>query len=129
MKFFKNIIALLICLQLTVPFIVEDSLRLPILVSHFIQHTYNHNGVTLIHFLTDHYLDKHQNEKQDDHGDLPFHSHSDFSSNQNIALNLEIKLFKFIPNYYFKEPQKIAFLQNYFSSSVLLSIWRPPKYC
>lgn len=128
MKFFKNIIALIICLQLTAPFFVKVSLRLPILFSHFIQHTHNQKGATLIHFLKDHYLDKHHNEQQDDHGDLPFHSHSDFSFNQNLAINLEIKLFKFISNYYFKEPQKTAFLQNYFSSNVLLSIWRPPKY-
>ncbi len=129
MKFIKNILTLIICLQLTVPFVVEDSLRLPILVSHFIKHTHNQKDVTLIHFLTDHYLDKHPDEKQDEHGDLPFHNHSDFSFNQNLALNLETKLFKFIPNYYFIEQQKIAFLQNYFSSIALLSIWRPPKYC
>ncbi|MFV8465257.1 hypothetical protein [Flavobacterium sp. LB1P62] len=128
-KFLKNILALIICLQLTIPFVVEDSLRLPILVSHFIKHSHNHRDITLIHFLVDHYLDKHHNENHDEHGDLPFHNHSDFSLHQNLAINLEIKLFKFIPNYYFKEPQKIAFLQNYFSSRVLLSIWRPPKHC
>lgn len=129
MKFIKNIITLAICLQLTIPFVVEDSLRFPILVSHFIQHNHEHSNVTLIHFLSDHYLNNHHDEKQDDHGDLPFHSHSDFSSNQNVAIHLEIKSFKFTPIYFFKEPQKIAFLQNYFSSSVLLSIWRPPKDC
>ncbi|MFV8352981.1 hypothetical protein [Flavobacterium sp. XS2P14] len=129
MNFIKKIVTLIICLQLTVPFVVEDSLRFPILISHFIQHSYNQKDVTLIHFLTDHYLDKHHDEKHDDHQDLPFHSHSDLSFNQNLAINIEIKLFKFIPNYYFKEPQKIAFLQNYFSSRVLLSIWKPPKQC
>ncbi len=129
MKFIKIILTLIICLQLTIPFVVEDSLRFPILISHFIKHTYNQKDVTLIHFLADHYLDKHHDEKHDDHQDLPFHSHSDFSFNQNLAINIEIKLFKFIPNYYFKEPQKIAFLQNYFSSRVLLSIWKPPKQC
>ena len=129
MKFIKNIVTLIICLQLTVPFVVEDSLRFPILISHFIKHTDNQKNVTLIHFLTDHYLDKHPKEKQDEHGDLPFHNHSDFSFNQNLAINIEIKLFKFIPNYHFKEPQKITFSQNSFSSSVLLSIWKPPKQC
>jgi hypothetical protein len=127
-KFIKTILTLIICPQLTIPFVVEDSLRFPILISHFIKHTYNQKDVTLIHFLADHYLDKHHDEKHDDHQDLPFHCHSDFSFNQNL-INIEIKLFKFIPNYYFKEPQKIAFLQNYFSSRVLLSIWKPPKQC
>ncbi|MDI6048970.1 hypothetical protein QLS31_03925 [Flavobacterium sp. XS2P24] len=129
MKFLKSIITLIICLQLTIPFVVEDSLRLPILVSHFIEHNHNHRAVTMVHFLADHYLNKHHDEKHDDHGDLPLHNHSDFSFNQNLAINVEIKLFKFIPNYYFKEPQKIAFSQNHFSSRVLLSIWRPPKNC
>ncbi|MFV8364386.1 hypothetical protein ACNQGO_13490 [Flavobacterium sp. ZT3P35] len=129
MNFIKNIVTLIICLQLTVPFVVEDSLRFPILISHFIQHTDIQKDVTFIHFLTDHYLDKHHDEKHDDHQDLPFHSYSDFSFDQNLALNIEIKLFKFISNYYFKEPQKIAFLQNYFSSRILLCIWKPPKQC
>ena len=129
MKFIKNILTLIICFQLSIPFVVEVSLRLPILVSHFIEHDYNHRSVSLVHFLADHYLNKHHDEKHDDHGDLPFHNHSDFSSNNDLTLNLEIKSFKFVPNYYFKEQQKIAFLQNYFYSRTLLSIWRPPKYC
>ena len=127
MKFIKNILTLIICFQLSIPFVIEVSLRLPILVSHFMKHQDNHRAVSLIHFLADHYLNKHHDEKHNDHADLPFHNHSDFSSIDYLALNLEIKLFKFVPNYYFKEQQKIAFLQNYFSSRALLSIWRPPK--
>ncbi len=118
----------MICLQLTIPFVVKDIICIPILVSHFIDHN-NSRVVTLGHFIEDHYFNKHQNAKHDEHGDLPFHNHSDFSSNQNLVINFEIKFFKFIPNYYYFESQKIAFLQNYFSSRVLLSIWRPPKYC
>ena len=120
-------LTLIICFQLSIPFVVEVSLRLPILVSHFNEHNYHHKAVSLIHFLDDHHLKKHHDEKHDDYGDLPFHNYSDFSTNNDLTLNLEIELFKFVPNYYFKEQQKIAFLQNYFSLRALISIWRPPK--
>lgn len=116
-------------MQLPFPVVVEDALRLPILVLHFVEHGQKQRDLTLFHFLKDHYSNSHPTEEHDDHGDLPFHSHSDFSTNQNAVINFEIKIVKFAPSYYFKEAQKISFLQKHFPSKVLLSIWRPPKSC
>lgn len=124
-KKLKNILILIICLQITIPFIVEGCLRFPVLVSHFFHH--NKDGKSnFIHFLSQHYSEKHHDENHDEHENLPFHNYSN-SFNQTLAINIEIIEFKFARNFIFKEPNKIAFKQNFFQSNVSINIWKPPK--
>lgn len=127
MKKLKNIIILIICLQITTPFVVESCLRFPVLVSHFLHHNNHHGKINFTHFVAEHYSEKHHEENHDEQEKLPFHKHCDCSFNQNLALNFEIIEFKFYRNYNFKEPKKIAFKQNYFQSNVSINIWKPPK--
>jgi len=127
----KNIIILIICVQITIPFVVEDCLRFPVLVSHFLHHNNHHEKINFSHFVSEHYSEKHHDENHDEnhdkHENLPFQKHCDYSFNHILGLNLEIVLIKFQTNYNFKEPKKIAFKQNCFQSNVSLNIWKPPK--
>ena len=126
-KRLKNITILLICLQITIPFLVEDCLRFPILVSHYLHHNNHHEKLNFSHFIAEHYSESHHDEHHNEHENLPFHKHCDCTFNQNLALNLEIFQIKFHANFNFKEPNKIAFKQNFFQSNVSINIWRPPK--
>ena len=82
-KKLKNILILIICLQITIPFIVEGCLRFPVLVSHFFHHNKEHGKSNFIHFLSQHYSEKHHDENHDEHENLPFHNYSNsFRRNQ-----------------------------------------------
>ena len=127
MKKLKNIIILLICLQITNPFVVEGCLRFPVLVTHFLHHNNHHGKINFSNFVSEHYSETHHDENHDEHENLPFHKHCDYSFNQTLALNLEIVQIKFRTNFNFKEPKKIPFKQNCFQSKVSINIWKPPK--
>ena len=127
MKKLQNIIVLIICLQVTTPFVVEGCLKLPVLVLHFLHHNNHHEKLNFAHFVSEHYSEKHHNENHEEHENLPFHKHCDYSFNHISALHLEIQQIKFRANSNFKEPKKIAFKQNYFQSNVSINIWKPPK--
>ncbi|RTY89147.1 hypothetical protein [Flavobacterium sp. GT3R68] len=123
----KNIIIIIICLQITIPFVVEGCFRIPVLVSHFLHHNNHHEKIDFSHFVAEHYSEKHHDENHDEHENLPFHKHCDYSFNQTLVINFEIIELKFYRNVIFKEPKKIAFKQNCFQSNVSINIWKPPK--
>lgn len=127
MKNLKNLIILIICLQITIPFVVEGCLRFPVLVAHFLHHNNHHGKINFGHFVSDHYSEKRHDENHDEHENFPFHKHCNCSINQIIALNIEVLQISIPINFNFKEPKKIPFKQNYFQSNVSINIWKPPK--
>ncbi len=98
MEKLKNIITLLICLQIIIPFVVEGCL--PVLVSHFL-----HN-------------DRIHNESKNH----PFHKYFIDSFNQTLALNLEIVPIKFCPNFNFNGSKTNLFKKICFQSNFSVSI-------
>ena len=129
MKKLKNIVILLICLQLITPSVVEGCFRFPVLVSHFFHHNHNqeHEKINILSFVTEHYSEKHHDETHEEHENLPFHTHLDTSFNQILALNFDIFEFKLQSNFNFKAQKKIEFKQTHFQSNVSIHIWKPPK--
>ena len=97
------------------------------MVSHFLHHNNHHQKIDFSQFITEHYSENQHDENHDEHENLPFHKLFDYSYNQTLALNLETVQFKLRANFNFKEPNKIAFKQNYFQSNVSINIWKPPK--
>jgi hypothetical protein len=105
---------------------------LPFLFQHFAHH--NQQGenekIGFIDFLMKHYTnDRHRDEDPINHEHLPFQNHHvDTNLYQVIATDFEPKTFLFLNQYFsLNKAKQNAFIQEYFPSTILLSIWKPPQ--
>ena len=131
MTFFKKILITFLCIHILLPNqLVQDIVRLPVLVAHFLQHTHTDNHIHFTEFIADHYSDhEHHDKDHDNHNNLPFHNH-DFNFQQCIFNVTVLDIFSTaLPNYGTANSKtKIISRQHFHSSTALSSIWRPPKF-
>jgi hypothetical protein len=134
MSFSKNVIIFFFVFQILFPNDLKNDLAsLPFLFQHFAHHN-QHEGskkMGFIDFLIKHYSDDHhRDEDPKNHEHLPFQNyHVDSNFYQVIAPDFEPKTFLFL-NQYFQMNKTIqtVFIQEYFPSRILLSIWKPPQF-
>ena len=119
------------CLQIVLPnFLLQDILRLPVLVVHYFHHNQSDRHTHFTDFIAQHYShDQHHDEDHSEHSNLPFHHHD---------LNLQLTTYTIaitdiyinsLPCYDILDTKnKITARQHFYSSATIASIWRPPKF-
>jgi hypothetical protein len=126
----KKILLTVLCLQFLFPNdLLQDIVRLPVLVAHYFHHNHAAKHVHFTDFIAEHYSNhEHHNEDHDQHDNLPFHNHG-LHFQQGIFTVTVLEIFQTgIPDYSITNPNdKIIIRQHFYSSTALSSIWRPPK--
>ncbi|MFT3702461.1 MAG: hypothetical protein QM802_08830 [Agriterribacter sp.] len=106
-----------------------EVLRLPVLAHHYLEHVTWDNNKSLFDFLAKHYAAKinHPDDQHHDHQRLPFKSMDCFALQVVItAPQSFFALSKII--LVASEEKNILPDQQYYSSTVLSSIWQPPRF-
>jgi len=102
-------------------------LKIPILISHFIEHKESNSETTFWSYLVHHYEGHEMDEDWETDMRLPFMQPSDTLQILIIPTNF-IKLPK--KNWCFSSDKHIChYKENFIPASPLESIWQPPKYC
>lgn len=109
---------------------LNQLLKLPFMVRHFIEHNEKDKGVGLLNFLCLHYHDHGmKNAKDENDMKLPFKSHENcVSSSLSVFIPAHFEGFvvKLIA---ISEKEQIPYSEDFISSAFLSSIWQPPKSC
>lgn len=109
---------------------LNQLVKLPVLIEHFIEHKEKDDRLSLLSFLNMHYA-QHSSKDADNDKDmkLPFKSHEGCVNSITLA---------FIPNNFEGFSAKPTFVENktysiyyeeFLQSTFLSSIWQPPKFC
>ena len=60
-----------------------ELLKLPLLITHFVEHRTGEEDLSFSHYLENHYADlSHEEDCDNEHGDLPYHHHHGASTDQ-----------------------------------------------
>lgn len=109
---------------------IGQLLKLPTLVSHYFEHDDHEadNNISFIDFVKSHYNDNHKHsdtDKHDEHQNLPFKT---INTNINTVLAFENQ-----STFSFRKPisidvnNTVPFHKEFYTSSVYICIWLPPK--
>jgi hypothetical protein len=127
----KKILLTILCIQFLFPNdLLQDIIKLPILVAHYFHHNHKEKYIHFTDFIADHYSNhEHHDKDHDNHNNLPFHNH-DFNFQQSIFTITVLDVFPIILTNYTEANSKknIMLRQHFYKSSALSSIWRPPKF-
>lgn len=108
-----------------------DTLKIPILIGHYIHHNFKHEPISLSDFLTKHYADaEHKEADKNEHEQLPFqHDCCGYHTSAIVwALNSPLEYTLVLIGKPIN-PKPSIYKQTYFPSNYYSSIWRPPKAC
>jgi hypothetical protein len=106
-----------------------ELLKLPILVHHYFEHEEEHDHISILGFLKEHYAELHKTENKhhaDHHRQLPFktYDHSFLTGNTSIVpsiySNTEALTLTLIKSVSFSKDTS-------FYSHFLADIWQPPR--
>jgi hypothetical protein len=126
----KKILLTVLCIQVLLPNnLLQDIVKLPVLVAHYFYHNHTDKHIHFTDFIAEHYSNhEHHDKDHNNHNNLPFHNH-DFNFQHNISTVSLLDIFQTdIPGYATTNPKnKIISRQHFYSSTALSSIWRPPK--
>ncbi|MDI1233072.1 MAG: hypothetical protein PSX81_02190 [bacterium] len=106
---------------------LHQLLKIPQLVSHFVQHKKVDSQISFIDFLTMHYNDSENEISDKQHDNLPFKSHctivfhSIIAEVVNTGNSIEIDSFFLIKG-------TINYKEAFYTSRLTESIWQPPKF-
>jgi len=127
----KKILLIVLCTQVLLPNdLLQDIVKLPVLVVHYFHHNHTDKHIHFTDFIADHYSDhEHHDKDHDNHNNLPFHNH-DFNFQQSIFTAVLLDIFPSIQSNYSTANRKTKIIsrQHFQSSTALSSIWRPPKF-
>jgi hypothetical protein len=127
----KCISILFLSIYLFTVFQINEFMKLPILVEHFIEHQQENPKLQLWDFLCMHYA--HGEVKDADYDKdmkLPFKSHHSGCSCSVVTFLAPIQSFNFEYNAFFKARKKRSFsYTSSFISNFHSFIWQPPKIC
>jgi hypothetical protein len=127
----KYISILFLSIYLFTAFQVNELLKIPTLVVHFIDHQQENSNLTFFEFLSIHYA--HGEVYDEDYNKdmkLPFKAHSDNCSCNFITFFTPIHHIVFENKTFSKEYKKPQFGYSFlFISNFHSSIWQPPKIC
>ena len=107
---------------------LNQLLKAPLLVEHFIEHREENKHVTLWQFLYTHYVINHGKDADHDKDlKLPFKSHDNCVTGiSNVYLPLSQKN-SILKPLQFLEKKKIGNKDHFLLTSFLPNIWQPPK--
>jgi hypothetical protein len=127
----KKILLTVLCIQVLLPGnLLQDIVKLPVLIAHYFHHTHTGKHIHFTDFVADHYSNhEHHKKDHDNHNNLPFHNH-DFNFHQSIFTATVPDIFPTVSSNYGATNRKIKMIarQHFYSSAALSSIWRPPKF-
>lgn len=104
-------------------------LKLPVLLEHYIEHKTSNQDISFSDFLYMHYAGNDFNDQDQDRDmQLPFKSHSQFTSLDVQSLPLQPETISLKPVTRLSKSSTVYKRLN-FQSSYLSSIWQPPKSC
>lgn len=107
-----------------------QTLKLPILIEHFIEHKEQNNQLTLWQFLCMHYAEgdvKDADYEQD--MKLPFKTHLNINY-ATFTAYLPTYIVHFpVQTHFFEAKVLNSYIPSFFTSTHLSSIWQPPKFC
>lgn len=109
---------------------LNQLVKLPVLIEHFIEHKEKDTKLSVFKFLTSHYAqeDDHDGDEEREM-DLPFKSHDGCLNSVVIAFmpnNIDGLIIK--PSF-IETKTCFIYSEQFLSSSHLSSIWQPPKSC
>jgi hypothetical protein len=126
----KKILLTVLYIQVLLPNdLLQDIVKLPVLVAHYFHHNHTDKHIHFTDFIADHYSDHEHHDKDDDnHSNLPFHKHN-FNFQQSIFTVAVLDIFPTVLSNYGVANHKTQIIsrQHFYSSTALSSIWRPPK--
>lgn len=103
-------------------------LKLPVLVSHYIEHKEHNSNMTVYGYLVHHYEGHEKDEDWDTDMKLPFMQHSDLLQVLVAPPLPPVKLPKG-PWVTIYNPNICFFREQFVPSSPAGSIWQPPQHC
>ncbi len=108
----------------------QQLMKLPVVFQHFSEHKQLDSSISMLHFLSIHYL--HGSPKDDDYDrdmELPFKKSGDCISSIVIAFVSLIVPFTITKPVEIAEKKDYIVLNQCLLSSYLANIWQPPKVC
>jgi hypothetical protein len=100
-------------------------LKLPVLFEHYLEHKTKNSELSFFDFMALHYNQEFDHDKNDHK--LPFKGHETCVSSIFIATIAPVFVLSITKPDYYDEKQIITFRNNHFHSSVISSIWQPPR--
>src|SRR6202035_713813 len=106
-----------------------ELLKLPLLVHHYFEHEEEHDHISILSFLKEHYAELHKTESKqhaDHHKQLPFksHDHGFISGNTSIVP----RTFNVTESVVLNRVKSVSFpKESAFHSHFLSDIWQPPR--
>jgi hypothetical protein len=126
----KKILLTVLCIQFLLPNdLLQDIVKLPVLVAHYFHHNHTGKHIHFTDFIAGHYSNhEHHDKDHGNHTNLPFHNHG-FNFHQSIFTLAVPDIFPaFLSDYGLANCKtKIISRQHFYSSAAISSIWRPPK--
>lgn len=103
--------------------------RIPVLLTHFIEHRLDNSSITFSKFLYQHYHDDDGNDK-DNHRDeqLPFKSQDHGSTSYSHLIQHQNQGILISPVYHSESNNAANYREPYLPSACLNRIWQPPKF-
>jgi len=107
----------------------QQLMKLPVVFQHFQEHKLEDKNISILHFLSIHYL--HGSPKDKDYMrdmQLPFKTSGDCISSIAIAFVSIMVAFTIAKPAEIIEQKSYIVLNQYIQSTYLASIWQPPKF-
>jgi len=122
---------ILIFLYLSATTSLGELFRLPVLISHFVEHKADNNSITFYKFLYQHYHADDGNDQDNDRdSQLPFKSQDMGSSPSSYSFGIHhpISGIFFSPLLVSSSLNTANYKEPYIPSACLNRIWQPPKF-
>jgi len=108
----------------------QQLMKLPVVFQHYNEHKQEDSSISVLRFLSIHYLHGSPKDKDYDRDmQLPFKTSGDCISSIAIAFVSLIVPFTISRPAEIAEKKNYIVLDQYVLSSYLASIWQPPKVC
>lgn len=104
---------------------LHQLLKLPILIEHFKEHKAQNNSLSFLDFLSLHYNQEFDHDKTDNK--LPFKSHSNCVSMSIVAFINSPFIIHLSKTTFFEPKTLSVYHKVIFKSSVISTIWQPPR--
>jgi hypothetical protein len=107
----------------------QQLMKLPVVFQHYQEHKQEDKNISVLRFLSIHYLHGSPKDKDYDRDmQLPFKTSSDCISSIAIAFVSMMVPFTIAKPVEIIQKKNYIVLNQYIQSSYLASIWQPPKY-
>lgn len=108
---------------------IGQLLKLPVLIHHYLEHHDDEAGLSFTAFLHKHYNEVNSHPSpNNEHESLPFKSH-DLGVSQTTLVFQSPVCFEFHTRKQIPSKEIISYSEGFYFSSILSSIWHPPKTC